>query len=80
MSDNSMTAAAAPKRPKPIWREYTEALLLADRIAVMQAGRLCGVGSPAELMAAPPDDYVRTLMEMPKRQADRVERLAGGDR
>ena len=63
-----------------VTHDMTEALLLADRIAVMKAGRLCGVGTPAELMAAPPDDYVRALMEMPKRQADRVERLAAGDR
>ena len=63
-----------------VTHDMTEALLLADRIAVMKEGRLCGVGAPAELMAAPPDDYVRTLMEMPKRQADRVENLAGGDR
>jgi osmoprotectant transport system ATP-binding protein len=63
-----------------VTHDMTEALLLADRIAVMQGGRLCGVGAPAELMAAPPNDYVRTLMEMPKRQADRVEALAGGDR
>ena len=63
-----------------VTHDMTEALLLADRIAVMKEGRLCGVGAPAELMAAPPDDYVRTLMEMPKRQADRVEKLAGGDR
>ena len=63
-----------------VTHDMTEALLLADRIAVMKEGRLCGVGAPAELMATPPDDYVRTLMEMPKRQADRVENLAGGDR
>jgi osmoprotectant transport system ATP-binding protein len=63
-----------------VTHDMTEALLLADRIAVMKGGRLCGVGTPAELLAAAPDDYVRTLMEMPKRQADRVEALAGGVR
>jgi osmoprotectant transport system ATP-binding protein len=61
-----------------VTHDMTEALLLADRIAVMREGALRAVGTPGELMAAPRDDYVRTLMEMPKRQADRVEQLAAG--
>ena len=55
----------------------TEALLLADRVAVMRAGRLLRVGSPAELFADPGDEYTARLMAMPKRQADRLEELAG---
>ena len=61
-----------------VTHDMTEALLLADRIAVMQGGAVVGVGTPAELMSDPGHDYVRTLMAMPKRQADRVERIARG--
>jgi osmoprotectant transport system ATP-binding protein len=59
-----------------VTHDMTEALLLADRIAVMRDGAILGLGAPDELMAEPPHDYVRTLMEMPKRQADRVEAIA----
>jgi osmoprotectant transport system ATP-binding protein len=61
-----------------VTHDMTEALLLADRIAVMKDGQVVGTGTPAELMSEPGHDYVRTLMAMPKRQADRVERIARG--
>jgi osmoprotectant transport system ATP-binding protein len=59
-----------------VTHDMTEALLLADRIAVMKGGQIVGIGTPAELMSKPGHDYVRTLMAMPKRQADRVEQIA----
>jgi osmoprotectant transport system ATP-binding protein len=62
-----------------VTHDMTEALLLADRIAFMQGGRLLAVGTPAELVADPPDDYVRTLLETPKRQAEQVARIVAGD-
>jgi osmoprotectant transport system ATP-binding protein len=58
--------------------DMTEALLAADRIAVMHEGRIVGLGSPAELLAAPPHDQVRRLLEMPLRHAERVAALARG--
>ena len=61
-----------------VTHDMTEALLLADRIAVMKGGQIVGIGAPAELMSKPGHDYVRTLMAMPKRQADRVEQIARG--
>jgi osmoprotectant transport system ATP-binding protein len=60
-----------------VTHDMTEALLMADRIAVMRGGRILQVGSPHELLAAPGDDYVRRLMETPRRQADQLEALAG---
>jgi osmoprotectant transport system ATP-binding protein len=60
-----------------VTHDMTEALLMADRIAVMRGGRILQVGSPRELLAAPGDGYVRRLMETPTRQADRLEALAG---
>ncbi len=57
-----------------ITHDMTEAILLADRIAVMRAGRLVALGSPAEL-AASGDAYVAELLRMPRRQAERLNAL-----
>ncbi len=57
-----------------ITHDITEALLLADRIAVMRGGRLIEVGTPAEL-AASSDPYVTELMTTPRRQAARLAAL-----
>ncbi len=56
-----------------------EALLLGDRIAVLDAGRLVQVGTPAELLRSPANDYVASLMETPRRQAAVVDRFLGRD-
>jgi osmoprotectant transport system ATP-binding protein len=61
-----------------VTHDMTEALLLADRVAVMDRGRLLRVGTPHELLTAPGDPYVAQLMESPKRQADQLEAIAGG--
>ena len=58
-----------------VTHDITEALLLADKIAVMKDGRILGHDTPAALLAAPPHEYVRRLVEMPKRQAGRVAQL-----
>jgi osmoprotectant transport system ATP-binding protein len=52
-----------------VTHDMTEALLLADRIAVMRDGRLVQVGSPRELVARPADDFVAQLIETPRRRA-----------
>jgi len=60
-----------------VTHDMTEALLLADHIVVMKEGRIVGKGTPSELMAKPPHAYVKRLMDMPRRQAERVDRIAG---
>jgi len=55
--------------------DMAEALLLADRIAVLEAGRLLQVGTPRELLAAPAAPAVAELLATPRRQSQAVERL-----
>ena len=60
-----------------VTHDMAEAMLLADRIAVLRGGRLLRVGTPAELMRSPGDEYVERLIQTPRRQAARLEALAG---
>lgn len=61
-----------------VTHDMVEALLLGDRIAVMRDGKLVQVGTGAELLRAPADDYVAELLQTPRRQAEELERLLGG--
>jgi len=58
-----------------VTHDMTEALLLGDRIAAMNEGRILRPGSPHEMLADPREEYVKQLMETPKRQADYLESL-----
>jgi osmoprotectant transport system ATP-binding protein len=60
-----------------VTHDVTEALLLGDRIIVMRRGRVVADGSPREFLSEPGDPYVERLMATPKRQAERLEHLAG---
>ncbi|HMI95634.1 MAG TPA: ATP-binding cassette domain-containing protein [Micropepsaceae bacterium] len=58
-----------------VTHDVLEAVLLADRIAVLEAGELLECGPTQELLAHPKRDAVRELMDMPRRQAERVRAL-----
>ena len=58
-----------------VTHDMTEALLMADRIAVMKDGQILQIGSPKELLNHPEHDYVKRLIDMPRRRASRLEEL-----
>jgi osmoprotectant transport system ATP-binding protein len=58
-----------------ITHDMLEAVLLADRIGVMQAGRLIAEGTPHALMTGAYGDYVDELMQTPRRQGERLRAL-----
>ena len=61
-----------------VTHDMQEAILLADRIVVMKAGRVLADAEPRTLMAAA-DPEVAGLMDMPRRQAERVRALLAGE-
>jgi osmoprotectant transport system ATP-binding protein len=58
-----------------VTHDVLEAILLADRIVVLRAGEIVAEGSAHDLLAEHGDAGVRKLMEMPRRQAERVQAL-----
>jgi len=60
-----------------VTHDVMEALLLADRVVVLEAGEVIGDGTPAQLFAGAVDPRVAALMATPLRQAERVRALAG---
>ena len=58
-----------------VTHDMTEALLLADRIAVMREGVVLQIGTPYELLHNPQHDYVREIVAMPRQRAKRLEEL-----
>jgi osmoprotectant transport system ATP-binding protein len=61
-----------------ITHDMTEAILLADRVAVMRTGKLLAEGTPKTLSASD-DAYVGELMRTPRRQAERLNALLPRD-
>jgi osmoprotectant transport system ATP-binding protein len=55
-----------------VTHDMTEAMLLGDRIAVMKDGALVQIGTPNELLAHPADDFVKALVDTPKKRARRL--------
>jgi osmoprotectant transport system ATP-binding protein len=63
-----------------VTHDVMEALLLADRIVVLDAGKVVADGSPAAILTDQQDPGVCRLVETPRRQMRRLEALErGGD-
>ena len=60
-----------------VTHDMAEAVLLADRIVVLDKGRILADGAPADLLAHTADPAVRALLEAPKRQAERLRERLG---
>jgi osmoprotectant transport system ATP-binding protein len=58
-----------------ITHDMLEAVLLADRVAVIRDGRIVADDTPDELMNGAQDPYVRELMAAPRRQAERLRKV-----
>jgi osmoprotectant transport system ATP-binding protein len=61
-----------------ITHDMTEAILLADRVAVMRSGKLLAQGTPSAL-SDNDDPYVNELLHTPRRQAERLKMLLPKD-
>jgi osmoprotectant transport system ATP-binding protein len=60
-----------------VTHDMSEALILADRIAVLDRGRLLQIGTPHELLTSPKSDYVERLLDTPRRQARALDHALG---
>lgn len=61
-----------------ITHDITEALKLADRIAIMRDGKIVQIGTPTEIVLHPVDDYVREFSkDVAKGQHARVASIMG---
>ena len=53
-----------------VTHDITEALLLADRIAVLSHGRIAQIGTPREILLNPASSDVEQMLTTPRRQAN----------
>lgn len=60
-----------------VTHDVTEALVLADRVAVMRDGQLVQVAQPRELVSAPADAFVREMVDSPTKRARALADVVG---
>ena len=58
-----------------VTHDMAEALLLADRVLVMKAGRIVADATPRELVSGKGGDDAQALVQVPRAQAERLQAL-----
>jgi osmoprotectant transport system ATP-binding protein len=58
-----------------VTHDMTEALIMADRSAVMHEGQLLQSEAPQQILARPGHSHVTALLETPRKQGARLESL-----
>lgn len=61
-----------------VTHDMSEALLMADRVAVMKDGKILQFDTPRTLLNHPQHEFVRQMIELPKKRADSIEDLMEG--
>ena len=61
-----------------VTHDVLEALLMADRVVIMDGGQIVADSTPGALLRGHPDRRVSSLIDMPRRQAERLAQLASG--
>ena len=59
-----------------VTHDVVEAVLTADRIAIVVGGKIVESGTPHALLANSKHEYVRELMSLPRLQAERIRALS----
>ena len=63
-----------------VTHDVSEALLLGDRMAFLEAGRFAWIGTPEDLLREPGNERVAEYLRAPRRQAERIEALLAAER
>ena len=58
-----------------VTHDMSEALLMADRVAVMKEGKILQFDSPRRLLNQPAHEFVQQMIALPKQRADSIEAL-----
>lgn len=69
----------APTTTLYVTHDRSEALALADRVVIMNAGRILQSGSPSEVFATPESPFVARFLGYDNLIAGHVSRIAGGE-
>jgi len=63
-----------------VTHDVTEALLMGDRIAVMERGSIIATGTPQALLENPGHQYAAALLDAPKKEAELLKAIMTGDK